>query len=180
MSHKTTTPRVIDQRQTTFLTPRGAIISGRTKPLTERFWTRVNKTDTCWLWTGCKDRNGYGLIGKGGRNGGCFFAHRLSWELHNGPIPDNLYVCHHCDIPLCCRPDHLFLGSQLDNIRDCSRKGRMHTGEANGGSKLTENQVREIRARYASGERIYAIAGAFGVNQSCISMIVHRKSWKHI
>lgn len=91
-------------------------------PIEERFWAKVNKTETCWLWTGAKQRLGYGHISIG--NDRFTSAHRLAYELANGPIPDGLFACHRCDNPACVRPDHLFLGTQQDNLRDAWRKGR--------------------------------------------------------
>jgi hypothetical protein len=91
-------------------------------PLSERFWAKVQKTATCWLWTGARTRSGYGKIGQMGGNPQD--THRVSWELHNGAIPDGLLVCHHCDVKLCIRPDHLFLGTHLDNARDYHAKRR--------------------------------------------------------
>lgn len=90
-------------------------------PLETRFWQRVEKTDGCWRWTGPLHAFGYGLIWRGGNNVG---AHRISWEIHVGPIPDGLFVLHRCDNPPCVRPDHLFLGTQADNIHDMVAKGR--------------------------------------------------------
>lgn len=86
-------------------------------PLSERFWPKVEKTDGCWLWTANTRPNGYGLFGSVG-------AHRVAYELCVGPIPSGMYVCHRCDNPACVRPDHLFVGTQLDNMRDMVTKGR--------------------------------------------------------
>lgn len=87
----------------------------------QRFWKRVQKTDTCWLWTGSKTKDGYGQISVEGKNN---LAHRFSWIFHNGPIPDALCVLHICDNPPCTNPEHLFLGTQPDNMADKTRKGR--------------------------------------------------------
>jgi hypothetical protein len=95
------------------------------RPVTERFWKNVRKSDACWEWTANRSTAGYGHIKKGGRQGEQLGAHRVSWELHNGPIPPGLFVCHHCDNPRCVRPDHLFLGTTTDNVRDAICKGRM-------------------------------------------------------
>lgn len=91
------------------------------QPLRVRFWSKVKKSDQCWEWQGANVPKGYGIIGKNGRNQ---YAHRVSWELHKGIIPKGLLVCHHCDNPKCVRPDHLFVGTHQDNLRDMSRKGR--------------------------------------------------------
>lgn len=95
--------------------------------LAARFWLNVQKTEGCWLWTGRRDGAGYGQIFVQGRRIG---VHRLSWLLNCGEIPEGLFVCHHCDVPLCVRPDHLFVGTHDDNMRDAAIKGRMaHTSE---------------------------------------------------
>ena len=93
-------------------------------PLAERFWSRVEFTDGCWLWTGTtvdKERP-YGSIWAYGKYE---LAHRVSWRLHYGEIPEGRHVCHHCDNPRCVRPDHLFVGTNQENMLDASRKGRL-------------------------------------------------------
>lgn len=96
--------------------------------LEDRFWSKVNKTDTCWLWTATKTHGGYGLVKANGRQG---VVHRMAWELTNGPIPSGLLVCHRCDVRNCVRPDHLFLGTAKENTQDMLAKGRRppFTGE---------------------------------------------------
>jgi len=159
------------------------------KPLKDRFWSKVEKTDYCWNWTAHKDNKGYGRIEINGKN--CY-AHRISWEMHYGKIPEGLFVCHHCDNPLCINPKHLFLGTQKDNIRDAIKKGRMNhlinnnnvnpsKGEKHYRAKLTENQVREIRKINSAGyipQR--TLAGLFGISPQTLSFIVNNKTWKHI
>ena len=101
---------------------------GKTIPIKDRFWTKVNKTEECWEWIATKNRYGYGIITIGkvgmGKSGKAFMAHRISYELTYGEFDKSLFVCHHCDNPSCVRPDHLFLGTQTDNMRDCANKGR--------------------------------------------------------
>ena len=112
-----------------------------------KFWSRVNKTETCWNWTGPRDKKGYGLgIYNKGRQPR---IHRQSYELNIGPIPQGLHVLHKCDNPSCVRPDHLFLGTNFDNIQDRNKKGRMNhaKGEQVSHCKLTPQQVLEIRTR---------------------------------
>jgi hypothetical protein len=97
------------------------------RPIAIRFWEKVDKpggADACWLWTGTPDVNGYGKLWWFDHTNKGKFAHRISWELHNGPIPDGLFVLHSCDNPPCVNPKHLFLGTQLDNMRDMVAKGR--------------------------------------------------------
>jgi hypothetical protein len=160
---------------------------GERRPLAERFWAKVRKTDSCWLFEGGKDR--YGSIHLGGRTGKGTLAHRFSWELHFGPIPDGLYVCHKCDTPRCVRPDHLFLGTQQDNVADCIAKGRRGPvyrggprnplrGESAPRAKLTWREVHEIRARYIKG--VYGcvrLAKEYGVSKTLIESIVAGRIW---
>ena len=144
--------------------------SGRADTRGCRFWRKVSRGDGCWLWTGSTLPAGYGQIDQRG-------AHRVSYEIHFGPIPDGMHVCHKCDVPACVRPDHLFLGTPLDNMRDKIAKGRDTRGEAVNTAKLTPRQVEEIRERYAKGERQTSLAKSFGVGQPHVSSIVRGKCW---
>lgn len=136
------------------------------RTIAELFWPRVNKTETCWLWTGPK-------INEYGRYPGGRLAHRVAWELCFGPVPKNTKVCHKCDVPLCVNPDHLFLGTQADNVADMVKKDR-HAKH-----KLTEEQAFEIRRRYGAGNiRQRDLADEFGVCQQLVGNIVNGKIWK--
>jgi hypothetical protein len=152
--------------------------------IVERFWKRVNKTEKCWEWTGDTFyKEGYGRIRETGHGGPSFSTHRLSWELHYGPIPVGLEVLHKCDNKICVRPDHLFLGTQKDNMQDCSQKGRLKPGhvpgEKSGTAKLTWEVVRNIRARYQTGVYSKRLLGRlYGVDHRNIKFIVEGKTWK--
>lgn len=115
---------------------------------------------------------GYGKVGKSLR-----IASRISWEIHFGPIPDNLCVLHKCDVPICVNPDHLFLGTKADNSADMINKGRQKKGVLLPQSKLTDEIVREIRS---SKETQQALAKKYGVSQTTISMAKRRIRWTHI
>jgi hypothetical protein len=158
------------------------------RPLEERFWGKIIKTENgqCWKWSGSTNVWGYGRIGCGRRGRAKHIpAHRLSWQIHYGVIPKGLKVCHHCDNPPCCNPAHLFLGTQGDNVRDCRRKGRGRSGspkgELNPKAKLTAEQIKSIRAEYATQKTFqYLIAKKYGVTQANINDIVLGKTWRHI
>lgn len=149
------------------------------------FNEKIIKTDYCWLWIGLKIKKGYGLFGINRKN---VLAHRISWVIANGEIPDELNVLHKCDNPSCVNPDHLFLGTLKDNMQDCARKGRLHfnapgyKGEQCWQAKLTNADVRVIRERAKSGEYgiINKLAKEYNVHQSTISDAVKGKYYKNI
>lgn len=147
----------------------------------DRFWGRVSKSgdNDCWLWTGQITAGGYGRLKNNGRP---VLAHRFSFTLNRGPIPDGMKVCHTCDNRACVNPNHFFLGTQLDNIQDRHRKGRDNrpSGERSSTAKLKNHQVLEIRERSAKGETRTALGREYGVCHTGISGIVLRKTWRHI
>lgn len=130
----------------------------------------------CWLWLGACNAGGYGMVYPAGKEGGQHRIHRLMYEMHYGPIPDGLGALHRCDNPVCCNPEHIFLGTNLDNGRDRSSKGRNHDqgGEKGPNSKLTAREVEYIRA---SDEKQRVLAEMFGVTQPQISKIKNLKRW---
>jgi hypothetical protein len=123
----------------------------------------------CWLWLGSLHTNGYGLVG-------LHYAHRLSWLIHRGPIPGRLHVLHRCDTRCCANPEHLFLGTQADNMRDMARKGRSRRGERHVQARLTEAEVAEIRASSLSSRRM---SEKYGVCSRHIRGIRQGRFWKH-
>jgi hypothetical protein len=112
--------------------------SKRWLPAEVRFWANVHQTDGCWLWTAGTNKQGYGRLHIAGK---ATLAHRFSWTIANGVVPDRLCVLHHCDTPPCVRPDHLFLGTRQDNDTDKILKDRVPRGERAGPARLTEQQV---------------------------------------
>jgi hypothetical protein len=143
----------------------------------ERFWAKVDigGPDDCWEWTGTKNKKfKHGRVGKDYK---LVLAHRLSWELTNGPIPEGICVCHKCDNPPCCNPNHLFLGTKKDNMQDMIKKGRSNylNGEAHGSAKLTTAQVLEI-LRVGKARTSTEWAAEFGVSRSCIKHVWSRRT----
>lgn len=133
------------------------------------FWTYVDQTGECWLWTGSRNHDGYGLF-KHPPRGVC--AHRYAWELAHGVAPGKRHVLHSCDNPPCVRPSHLFLGDHAINMADMGRKGR--TGSH---AKLTDEQVRAIRARYARGDISQTqLAAEYGMHQSTFSRFLRHQT----
>ncbi len=167
--------------------------------ITERFWSKVDRSGDCWLWTGARHARGYGAVMVGSRRDGTrrmTYAHRISYELTNGPIPSGMLVRHACDNPPCVNPAHLLAGTQTDNMRDAAERGRttsgdrhpwrthpelIRRGEAHHGAKLTGEHVREIRRRYAAGGISQRVLGAqYGIQQGAVSAILRGKKWSHV
>ncbi len=150
------------------------------KVLEERFWEKVDirGENECWEWLASTRSDGYGQIQRGRRGEGIISAHRVSWEIHCGNIPDGLHVLHTCDNKICVNPNHLFLGTNADNVRDKKEKGFQIRGTQMGTSKLSENDVIEIRnIKEVVGLSNAYLARLFGVSSSSISNIINRKRW---
>lgn len=160
--------------------------------LEERFWSKVDRSGDCWIWTASRLRRGYGQFGLYKRR--MWKAHRVAWELTYGDIPPGLCVCHRCDNPPCVRPDHLFLGTFRDNNADCKRKARTARGDRNGAriyperlhrtrgenhamAKLTHADVTELRLLRQRGFTQKALAARFGISQTQVFRIVHGTRW---
>lgn len=152
------------------------MLSGKTT-FEERFWPKVDTgTDpnSCWLWTGAIKSNGYGHIGN--RGGPYLMAHRASWQLHYGPIPDGLCVCHRCDVRNCVRPDHLFLGNVRENLRDMMDKGR-HTPHPR---LLSNEDAGKIKRRLETGESHTSISRDYPVSVASIGMIARGRTYRDV
>lgn len=152
-------------------------------PVVDRFWSKVQKSDGCWLWMGSRSNQGYANFYVDGVRK---LSHRFAWELTNGPIPSGLLVCHKCDNPPCVNPDHLFLGTSTDNMRDAAAKGRIHggngvRGEAHRCAKLTEDDVRRIREVATDKTCSHtALAREYGISVPAVQQVVYRKTWRHV
>lgn len=148
------------------------------KTLEERFWEKVEKTATCWLWQSALLWNGYGQIDVDGQT---VRAHRIAWELTHGPISAGMQVLHSCDTRSCVNPDHLFLGTTQDNTADKVSKQRQSRGTGHGRAVFNEAQVLDIRSKSAVGTHTYKqLAAEYDCTESAISHIVKRRTWKHI
>jgi len=155
----------------------------------------------CWLFTGYRDRFGYGQFARGRKHGGTIRAYRFAWILAHGEIDSGLEVCHHCDNPGCVNPSHLFLGTHAENMADMAQKGRwtpralrrgdehharrkpecLARGSKHGAAKLTEDQVATIRAAFAAGGVTKTeLARRFNVTRTLIYMAVTGRTWKHV
>lgn len=137
----------------------------------------------CLLWTGAVDHSGHGVItiwNDEGTKAVTTSPHRVAWQLHRGPIPEGMCICHKCDVPSCINPDHLWLGSNDDNMADMVRKKRANgfkPGSKHRRSKLTEENIRDIRTSNASG---VTLAQRYGISTANVSLIRSRKAWSHV
>jgi hypothetical protein len=140
-------------------------------PLTKRFWDKVNQIEGCWLWTAGVKNNGYGGFRL---NNQTINAHRAAWLMVNGEIPKGLLVLHRCDNKLCVNPDHLYLGTHRDNMRDAVERLCMNQGKKNGNSTLTEAIVLKIRKAHGSCRKL---ANLFGIAPQTVNNIKLRQRW---
>lgn len=150
---------------------------GKRAPARDRLLAKIaiDAETGCWNWTAGKFPDGYGQFVEINRSRG---AHRVSYELHCGAIPERMCVCHRCDNRACINPDHLFLGTNSENMADMTAKGRQARGTSNARAKLTEADVLAIRS--ASGITQQKLAKQYGVGQILISRIRRGKLWAHL
>lgn len=163
-----------------------ADIDKRHKPLTQRFEEKYipEPNSGCWIWIGGQYQSGYGNISINNKKQK---AHRVSYEMHKGKIPEGMFVCHSCDNPLCVNPDHLWVGTAIDNNADRHAKGRSNggtdgpkqpaIGAKNPNSKLTEKQVMEI---YRDPRSYTKISKDYGVRHAAVWRIKKKKTWRHL
>ncbi len=159
--------------------------SGNAFYLIEKFEKLFTKTDGCWIWNGDRNPKGYGIVAYGGRkNKKREGAHRVAFKHYVGNIPAGLQVLHKCDNPSCVNPEHLFVGTQLDNIKDMFLKKRQGKtgakGEKNGKSVFSAEQVIFMRQLYADGVSVLELNNKFGATYQAIDSIVKQETWKHI
>ncbi len=143
-------------------------------PIEIRFWRKVERAgpDECWLWQGSLTTFGYGNIQKAGKNNGTIRTHRLSWQLHNGPVPDGMDVLHICDVRHCVNPAHLFLGDHAANMKDMAVKNR-------GTTKLSPDDVRWLREWGAAGWHHHYLASAVGCSTQHVDKIINNQRRQH-
>ena len=144
------------------------------KILIERFWGKVDKSGECWEWIAHKSHNGYGIFWFDGKN---VRAHRFVLSLYDVDIPDGMCALHHCDNPSCVNPDHLYVGSPQQNIRDMVKRGRQNKGEGHNLTSFTEDDVRKIRKTEGPHQEV---AEMFGVTDATICKIKLRQTWAHV
>ncbi len=146
---------------------------------TVRFWAQIQKSETgCWIWTGCTNSYGYGVSRVFDKYKG---SHRVAWEIANGKeIPKGLCVMHSCDVRACCNPAHLSLGTLAENAHDRHQKNRDAKGETNSNTKLSPENVRDIRIQLALGAFKTALGRQYGVSEVAIAKIEKGKSHKHV
>lgn len=140
------------------------------------FLLHVHKTASCWLWLASTDKDGYGWSSYFGQKK----AHRCSYVYYKGPIPSGLMVRHKCDTPACVNPDHLILGTVIDNNKDCTSRERQARGETSGKTTLTPEFIKQIRLSYREGVFTNVIASTFGITNVAVTSIATGRTWSSI
>lgn len=149
--------------------------------LETRFYRHITIAESgCWEWTGTLNMYGYGELGNCGRKPRKLTAHRVSWMIHKGLIPQGLLVCHKCDNRRCANPDHLFLGTHKDNTQDALSKGRFHVNGKVSYTDLTPEIIQEIRTRRKNGEKGRELAKEYKISEQSICDIVKGRTWRHL
>jgi len=145
----------------------------------QHFMGYVKKEDSCWIWVGGRFDDGYGSYWFNEKN---VHANRVSYLLFKGPIPTGMFVCHSCDNPTCVNPEHLWLGTQFENVRDKYNKGRAAVGEKCRQSHLTAQDVADMRTekKLNPSTPYSAIASRFGISKCCTMRIIKGMSWSHL
>lgn len=150
------------------------------RPVADRFMEKVDfyaTPDDCWIWTASLRGNGYGQFYYRGK---CIPAHRAAYRMFVGPIPDDLFVCHTCDIRMCVNPDHLWVGTLQDNAADMVAKGRQVKGRRVNSAALKPPDIVRIRHELADVLSHGEIALIYGVDRSTISSVIRCDTWKHL
>lgn len=143
----------------------------------DRFFSNIQRSENgCWMWIGYKMKNGYGQLHYQKK---VVYAHRLSYFIHKGEFDASLCLCHKCDTPACCNPDHMFLGTRTDNANDKVAKQRHAVGQAVGGL-FSETDIRTMFALYRSGMKQSAIARRYKTNPAHVSNIINGHKWGHL
>ena len=157
-------------------------MTDKLRAIETNFWRRVQKTPTCWLWTGRLDACGYGCVYiRDGERRRRIQAHRVAYALHHGALPGaDQVVRHRCHDPRCVRASHLAIGTHADNVQNRVRAGHCARGERNGRAKLSAEDVLHIRARLARGESCSSVAREFALDRKTISALRARKTWRHL
>ncbi len=149
-----------------------------------RFWSHVDKTEDdqqCWLWRASGSDEGYGHFSLRRNNRGiCALAHRMAWAITNGPILNGLSVLHRCDVPSCVNPNHLWLGTQAENMADMIQKKRLPVGVKRWNNRFSEADVLDMRDLRNKGWKLKEIGQKYAAKLYIICDIVNRRSWKHL